>query len=151
MYIGGLEYGTSEDDVRACLMDLNVDNIRKVKKISDDQSASSSFHVIIVADTIKETVYGVGKFPLGVIVKPFRLYSQDGANKHKHLFSTKKVDASREMPMYNSAGTNTYSKFSTNNNHSRTHPFSTPRWRGRATNDNKEWHVHMVDNNHKHH
>ena len=30
MYIGGLEYGTSEDDVRACLMDLNVNNIRKV-------------------------------------------------------------------------------------------------------------------------
>ena len=30
VYIGGLEYGTSEYDVRACLMDLNVDNIRKV-------------------------------------------------------------------------------------------------------------------------
>ena len=146
VYIGGLEYGTSEDDARACLMVLNVDNIRKVNKISDDQSASSSFHVIIVADTIKETVYGVEKFPLGVIVKPFRLYSQDGANKHKHLISTKKVDAKREMPMYNSAGTNTYPKFSTNNRHSRTHPFSAPRWRGRATNDNKEF--NSVPNHH---
>ena len=50
-----------------------------ITKISDDQSVSSCFHVIIVADTIRETVYGVGKFPLGVIVKPFRLYLQDGA------------------------------------------------------------------------
>ena len=65
VYIGGLEYGTSEDDVRACLMDLNVDNITKVTKISDDQSVTSCFHVIIVADTIKETVHGVGKFPPG--------------------------------------------------------------------------------------
>ena len=90
VYIGGLEYGTSKDDVRACLKDLNVDNIRKVTKVSVDQSASSILHVIIVADTIKETVYGVGKLRLGVIVKPFRLYSQDGANKHKHLIFTKK-------------------------------------------------------------
>ena len=127
IYIGGLEYGTSEDDVRACLMDLNVDNIRKVTKISDDQSVSSCFHVIIVADTIKETVYGVGKFPLGVIVKPFRLYLQDGANKHKHLISTNRVDATREMPIHNSAGTSTYSKLNTKNRHSRTHSFSAPR------------------------
>ena len=134
VYIGGLEYGTSEDDVRACLMDLNVDNIRKVTKISDDQSVSSCFHVIIVADTIKETVYGVGKFPLGVIVKPFRLYLQDGANKHKHLISTNRVDATREMPIHNSAGTSTYTKLSTKNRHSRTHSFSAPRWRGHADN-----------------
>ena len=134
VYIGGLEYSTSEDDVRACLMDLNVDNIRKVTKISNDQSVSSCFHVIIVADNIKETVYGVGKFPLGVIVKPFRLYLQDGANKHKHLISTNRVDATREMPIHNSTGTSTYSKLSTKNRHSRTHSFSAPRWRGHADN-----------------
>ena len=64
VYIGGLEYGTSEDDVRACLMDLNVDNIRKVNRISDDQSVSSSFHVIIVADTIKKNCVWRRKIPL---------------------------------------------------------------------------------------
>ena len=50
------------------------------------------------------------------------------------------------MPMYNSAGTNTYPKFSTNNRHSRTHPFSTPTWRGRATNDNKQF--NSIPNHH---
>ena len=120
VYIGGLEDGTTEDDVRACLMDLNVDNIRKVNKISDDQSFSSGFHVIIVADTIKETVYGAGKSPLGVIVKPLPLYLQDGANKHKHQISTNRVDATRETSKYQSAGTSTYSKFNSNNRHSRT-------------------------------
>ena len=67
-------------------------------------------------------------------MKPFRLYLQDGTNKHKHLISTNRVDATHEMPIHNSAGTSTYSKLSTKNRHSRTHSFSAPRWRGHADN-----------------
>ena len=72
-------------------------------------------------------------------MKLFRIYLQDGANKHKHLISTNRVDATCEMPMHNSVGTSTHSKFSSNNRHSRTHSFSAPRWCGHATCDNKEF------------
>ena len=73
-----------------------------MQSIIHDQSVSSRFHVIIVENTIKGTVDGVGKFPLGVIVKPFRLYLQDGANKHKHLISTNRTQNSEELRTQNS-------------------------------------------------
>ena len=134
-YIDGLEYGTFEDDVRACLMDLNVDNIRKVNTISY-KFVSSNFHVIIVADTIKETVYGVRKFPLGVIVKSFRIYLQDGANKSPQtelMLPLKRQCISQLEPE------RIQNLTPINNRHSRTHSFSVPRWRAHANNDNKEF------------
>ena len=159
VYIGGLEYGTSADDVRACLMDLNVDNIRKVNKISDDQSASSSFHVIIVADTIKETVYGVGKFPLGVIMKPFRLYSQDGANKHKHLISTKKLMLTVKCPCIiqleliriQNLAPITATHAHTHSLHPNGVVVPTTTTKSLTLSQTITVHVYMVDNNHKHH
>ena len=36
VYIGGFDYHTSEDVLRAHLMDLNVDNIRNVSKTSPE-------------------------------------------------------------------------------------------------------------------
>ena len=77
VYIGGLDYHTSEDALRAHLMDLNVDNIRNVSKLVQNDSDCSAFKVIISADSIKESVYGEAKFPAGVIVKPFRFYNPD--------------------------------------------------------------------------
>ena len=77
VYIGGLDYHTSEDALRAHLMDLNVDNIRNVSKLVQNDSDCSAFKVIISADSIKQSVYGEAKFPAGVIVKPFRFYNPD--------------------------------------------------------------------------
>ena len=61
-------------------MDLNVDNIRNVSKLVHNDSDCSAFKVIISADSIKETVYGKAKFPVGVIVKPFRFYNPDNTS-----------------------------------------------------------------------
>ena len=75
VYIGGLDYHTSEDALRAHLMDLNVDNIRDISKLVQHESDCAAFKVLISADSIRESVYGMEKFPTGVIVKPFRLYN----------------------------------------------------------------------------
>ena len=75
VYIGGLDYHTSEDALRAHLMDLNVDNIRDISKLVQHESDCAAFKVLISADSIRESVYGREKFPTGVIVKPFRLYN----------------------------------------------------------------------------
>ena len=75
VYIGGLDYHTSEDALRAHLMDLNVDNIRDISKLVQHVSDCAAFKVLISADSIRESVYGMEKFPTGVIVKPFRLYN----------------------------------------------------------------------------
>ena len=75
VYIGGLDYHTSEDALRAHLMDLNVDNIRDISKLVQHESDCAAFKVLISADSIRESVYGIEKFPTGVIVKPFRLYN----------------------------------------------------------------------------
>ena len=48
---------------RAHLMDLNVDNIRNVSRLIQNDSDYSTFKVIISADSIKESVYGKAKFP----------------------------------------------------------------------------------------
>ena len=75
VYIGGLDYHTSEDALRAHLMDLNVDNIRDISKLVQHEPDCAAFKVLISADSIRESVYGMEKFPTGVIVKPFRLYN----------------------------------------------------------------------------
>ena len=80
VYIGGLDYHTSEDALRAHLIDLNVDNIRNVSKLVQNVSDCSTFKVIISADSIKQSVYGEAKFSVGVIVKPFRFYNPDNSS-----------------------------------------------------------------------
>ena len=85
VYIGGLDYHTSEDALRAHLMDLNVDNIRDISKLVQHESDCAAFKALISADSIRESVYGREKFPTGVIVKPFRLYNPaDRSNSRNH-------------------------------------------------------------------
>ena len=86
VYIGGLDYHTSEDALRAHLMELNVDNIRDISKLVQHESDCAAFKVLISADSIRESVYGREKFPTGVIVKPFRLYKTVDP-PHKHVDS----------------------------------------------------------------
>ena len=75
VFIGGLDYNTTEDEARACLIDFNIENIRKVEKLETSGSENpSSFHVIINDISIKESVYGNNMFPPGVIVEPYRYF-----------------------------------------------------------------------------
>ena len=64
VYIGGIDYHTSEDALRAHLMDLSVGNIGNVSKLVQHHSDCSAFKVIISADSIKESVYGKANFQL---------------------------------------------------------------------------------------
>lgn len=83
VFIGGLQYNTTEDDVSAYLMDINVECVRNVRKLSLSDKQNASFHVSISATSIKDTVYGGSKFPPGVIVKPYRSYLRNVKSKSR--------------------------------------------------------------------
>ena len=103
VFIGGLDYNTTEDEVRACLMDFNIENIRKVEKLETSGSEnSSSFHVIINDISIKESVYGNDMFPPGVIVKPYRYYKSHTSYNHKTSPSTRQSSSILRHPKYKS-------------------------------------------------
>ena len=71
VYIGGLDYHTPEEALRAHLMALNVDNIRDTSKLVQHESDCAAFKVLISAVSVRESVYGREKLP----TKPFRLYN----------------------------------------------------------------------------
>ena len=90
VFIGGFDYNTTEDEVRACLMDFNIENIRKVEKLETSGSKNSpSVHVIINDISIKESVYGNDMFPPGVIVIPYRYYKSHTSYNYKTSPSTR--------------------------------------------------------------
>ena len=68
-YLDALDNETTEDDVRAHLMDIRVETVRRIKKISHDEYATGSFRVFINAASTKAS-----NFPEVVSVKPFRFH-----------------------------------------------------------------------------
>ena len=71
---------TTNDDVRAHLMDVDVLSIVNISKLEGDPG-TASFHVVINADTIKHNVYEPANFHNGIIVKPFRDYKRKTSRK----------------------------------------------------------------------
>lgn len=75
VYIGNMALNTTEDDVRAHLMDIGVVDIVTIARLTEeDPPTSISFRVGIDDATIKQNVFKTANFDSGIIVKPFRFY-----------------------------------------------------------------------------
>lgn len=77
VYIGGLSPHTTEDDVRAHLMDIRVNSIISIHKLKIEKNTTSAFRVAIADDTIKHNVFNPLNFENGITIKPFRFYEED--------------------------------------------------------------------------
>ena len=57
VFIGGLSSDTSEADIRAHLMDLQVKHIVSIAKLTTNVPRVAAFRVTIADDTIKHNVF----------------------------------------------------------------------------------------------
>ena len=74
VFIGGLSPDTSEDDIRAHLMDLQVKHIVSIAKLTTNVPRVAAFRVTITDDTIKHNVFNPINFQQGIRIMPFRYY-----------------------------------------------------------------------------
>ena len=72
--IDGLSSDTTEDDVRAHLMDIHVNQILSILKVKSDVLGMPALRVTIADETIKHNVYNRKNVHFGIRAKPFRFY-----------------------------------------------------------------------------
>ena len=84
VYVGHLIKGTSEDAVRAHLVDVGLLNseIADVMKLNCKNPEESSFCISLSTSTAENKVYNSGKWPQGVRIRPFT--PQVVSNKSKN-------------------------------------------------------------------
>ena len=76
VFIGGLSSDTSEDYVRAHLMDLQVKHIVSIVKLTTNVPRVVAFRVTIADDTIEHNVFNPINFQQGIQIIPFRYYEK---------------------------------------------------------------------------
>ena len=74
LFIGGLNSDTSEDDVRAHLMYIQMKHIVSIAKLTTNVPRVAAFQVTIADDTIKHNVFNPINFQQGIRIMPFRYY-----------------------------------------------------------------------------
>ena len=92
---------TTNDDVRAHLMDVDVLSIVNISKLEGDPG-TASFHVVINDDTIKHNVYEPANFHKGIIVKPFRDYKRKTSRKLHDADHMQQRDSTQSVALQNS-------------------------------------------------
>ena len=82
VFIGNLSCTTTEDEIRAHLMDIGVENITSISKVLTKNESSCAMRVRINDNSIKRNVYKMDNYEDGIIVKPFRFHESDTAKKN---------------------------------------------------------------------
>ena len=82
VFIGNMSCATTEDEVRAHLMDIGVEHIVSITKVPTPDEWSCAMRVRINDPTILHNVYQNTNFDDGIIIKPFRFFDSDGKLKN---------------------------------------------------------------------
>ena len=101
VFIGNMHPTTTNDDVRAHLMDVDVLSIVNISKLEGDPG-TASFHVVINDDTIKHNVYEPANFHNGIIVEPFRDYKRKTSRKLHDADHMQQRDSTQSVALQNS-------------------------------------------------
>ena len=102
VFIGNLSCISTEDEIRAHLMDIGVENITSISKVLTKNESSCAMRVQINDNSIKHNVYKMDNYEDGIIVKPFRFHESDTANKNTKSSSHQALNNDRNH-MYNNS------------------------------------------------
>ena len=85
VYVGNLVKETSEDDLRAHLVDigLSIDNIADVFKLNSRNKSKSSFCISLDNGKDEWSLYNPSNWPQHVIIRPFRPKNLQNSNFQK--------------------------------------------------------------------
>ena len=85
LYVGSLERSTSEDSVRAHLVDIGLlnDDILDVMKLKSKNGRQASFCVSVGSKTAVDVIYASDNWPSGVRIRPFNKPIQAGNGKRR--------------------------------------------------------------------
>ena len=76
--ISGLHIDTTDDDIRAHLLDIGVSSISLIRKIPENSRNSVAFRIHINDETIKHNVFNMKHYKSGgILVQPFRYYNKE--------------------------------------------------------------------------